>query len=104
MMTVSGSMWRIGTLAVASAVLVQCSSAPPPSTATSPPPVVQSSTAPAVQPVSAADLGPSWHSGCPLAPQELRRAEVHYISIERQTHPDDLILHEDLAAQVTAIV
>ena len=94
---------RIGTLAVASAALVQCSSAPPPPTTTSPPSVVQSSTAPAVQPVSAADLGPSWHPGCPIAPRELRRVEVNYVGFDGQTHRGDLIVHEDLAAEVVAI-
>jgi hypothetical protein len=55
---------RIATLAVAGAVLVQCSSAPTPPEATSPPSAA-SPTAPAAatyQPVSAADLGPSWQT------------------------------------------
>jgi D-alanyl-D-alanine carboxypeptidase len=108
--------WRIATLAVASAVLVQCGSAPSPPAATSPPSVVETSpsaarptaatpTAPpaTIQPVSAADLGPSWHPGCPLDPRHLRRVEVNYIGFDGKTHRGDLIVHEDLAAEVVAI-
>jgi hypothetical protein len=95
---------RIGTLAVVSAVLVQCSPAPPPPAATSPPSAA-SPTAPAatIQPVTAADLGPSWHPGCPIDPQHLRRAEVTYLGFDGQTHRGELIVHEDLAAEVVAI-
>jgi hypothetical protein len=92
---------RIAKLAVAGAVLVQCSSAPAPPTA--PPSVVQSSTAPVVQPVSAADLGPSWHPGCPIAPRELRRVEVTYLGFDGQAYRGALIVHEDLAAEVVAM-
>src|SRR5258705_7970304 len=97
--------WRIVTLAVAGAVLVQCSSAPPPPTTTSPPSAA-SPTAPAAatnQPVSAAVLGPSWHPGCPIEPRELRKVEVNYVGFDGQTHRGDLIVHEDLAAEVVAI-
>jgi hypothetical protein len=95
---------RIATLAVAGAVLVQCSSAPTPPAATSPPSAA-SPTAPAatIQPVSAADLGPSWHPGCPIEPRELRRVEVNYVGFDGQTHRGDLIVHEDLAAEAAAI-
>jgi hypothetical protein len=96
---------RIATLAVVGAILVQCSSAPPPPAATSPPSAA-SPTAPAAatdQPVSAADLGPSWHLGCPIEPRELRRVEVNYVGFDGQTHRGDLIVHEDLAAEVVAI-
>jgi D-alanyl-D-alanine carboxypeptidase len=103
LMTMSGSMRRIGTLAVASAVLVQCGSTPAPPTATSPPSVVQSSTAPTVQPVSAADLGPSWRPGCPVEPQDMRRVQVTYLGFDGQTHRGDLIVHEDLEEEVAAI-
>jgi len=96
---------RIATLAVAGAVLVQCSSAPPPPEATSPPSAA-APTAPAAatdQPVSAADLGPSWHPGCPIDPQDLRRVEVTYLGFDDQTHRGDLIVNQDLAADVVAI-
>jgi D-alanyl-D-alanine carboxypeptidase len=108
-------VWRIAPLALAAAVLVQCGSAPPPPPATSPPSVVDTSpsaappppatTTPAatIQPVTAADLGPSWHPGCPIDPLQLRRVEVDYIGFDGQTHRGALIVHEDLATEVVAI-
>ena len=103
--------WRIATLALAGAVLVQCASAPPRPAATTPPSVAETSpsvtsTAPAaatIQPVSAADLGPSWHPGCPIDPRQLRRVEVNYIGFDGQTHRGALIVNEGLAADVTVI-
>ena len=101
----SVGVWRIATLAVAGAVLVQCGPAPPPPAATSPLSAA-SPTAPAaatIQPVTAADLGPSWHPGCPINPRQLRRVEVNYIGFDDKVHRGDLIVHEDLAAEVVAI-
>jgi D-alanyl-D-alanine carboxypeptidase len=103
--------WRIATLTVAVAVLVQCGSAPPPPAATSPPSVAppSSSAAPTaapatIQPVSAADLGPSWRPGCPLDPRQLRRVEVDYTGFDGKSHRGALIVNDDLAAEVVAIL
>lgn len=84
-------------------MLVQCSSAPPPPEATSPPSAVETSLAPTIQAVTAADLGPSWHPGCPIDPQHLRRVEVAYLGFDSQTHRGALIVNQDLAAEVVAI-
>jgi D-alanyl-D-alanine carboxypeptidase len=100
--------WRIVTLALVCAVLVQCSSAPPPPpAATSPPSVAETSPSAApvatIRPISAADLGPSWHPGCPIDARQLRRVEVDYIGFDNQTHRGALIVNQDLAAEVAAI-
>ena len=95
----SVNAWRIATLAVAAAVVVQCSSAAPPPAATSryrfvveasPSTTPTALPAATIQPVSAADLGPSWHPGCPIDPRQLRRVEVDYIGFDGQTHRGDL--------------
>ena len=65
------------------------------------------STAPAaatIQPVTVTELGASWHPGCPIDPRNLRRVEVDYIGFDAQTHRGDLIVNEDLAADVVAIL
>jgi hypothetical protein len=96
-------------LTVAAAVLVQCSSAPPtpPGVPPSPPSVVTTSPsatpAATIQPVTAAGLGPSWHPGCPIEPGQLRRVEVDYLGFDGQTHRGALIVHEDVAPDVTQI-
>src|SRR3954452_11365421 len=92
---------RIATLAVTAAVLVQCSSTPPPPVVTSPPSAASPTAhAATIGPLTAADLGPSWHSGCPIDPQHLLRVEVTYLGFDGQTHRGELIVHEDLAAEV----
>jgi D-alanyl-D-alanine carboxypeptidase len=70
------------------------------------PKATQTSPSPApatIQPVSAADLGPSWRPGCPLDPRHLRRVEVDYIGFDGNTHRGALIVNQDLAAEVVAI-
>jgi hypothetical protein len=100
---------RIAMLAVATTVLVQCSSASSPPAPPSPPsqPSIATPsptpTAAAIQPVTAADLGPTWHPGCPIEPQELRRVEVTYLGFDGQTHRGDLIVNQDVAAEVVTI-
>src|SRR5689334_16073219 len=102
------------TLALVSVLLVQCGTAPTPPApsppAATPPPSVKTSPSPTaslphttppptVQPVTAAELGPSWRPGCPIDPQRLRKVEVTYLGFDGQTHRGELIVNEDLAAE-----
>jgi D-alanyl-D-alanine carboxypeptidase len=105
--------------AMTAAVLVQCTSAPPPAPApipspstaspssTTPPPPPSATTAapppPTVQPVTAAELGESWRPGCPLEPARLRRVQTDHIAMDGETHRGELIVHEDLVAEVIEI-
>jgi hypothetical protein len=103
----------VAMLAVAITVLVQCSPAPPPappsppSIATPSPPSIATPsptpTATAIRPVAADDLGPSWRPGCPVDPSQLRRVEVTYLGFDGQTHHGELIVNQDVAAEVVAI-
>jgi D-alanyl-D-alanine carboxypeptidase len=112
-------------VATAGCALVQCASAPPPPPATSPPPPAATSSpsvasppppvppppvsappapaAPTVRPVTAAELGASWRPGCPLEPGRLRLVELNYLGFDGQIHRGELIVHEDLVAEVIAI-
>ncbi|WP_082930064.1 M15 family metallopeptidase [Mycobacterium sp. 1164966.3] len=106
-------------------VLAQCSATPPPQAAT-PSPSASASSSPSaatspsaaaspspsappapvatsVQPVTAADLGTTWHPGCPVEPEQLRRVDVAYIGFDGQTHHGELIVHEELVPDVIAI-
>ena len=56
-----------------------------------------------VRPVTAAELGASWRPGCPVGPERLRRVEVNYIGFDGQTHRGELVVHEDVVADVIAI-
>ncbi|MGP4054840.1 M15 family metallopeptidase [Mycobacterium sp. 4D054] len=108
-------------LAVMTAVLVQCASAPEPparsgdpatgsSIAASPrlsPETVRTVTAAPprpraaqVHPVTAADLGATWRPGCPLDPDALRRVELDYVGFDGQTHRGRLVVHRDVTQAV----
>jgi hypothetical protein len=104
------SVLRIAMVGLAAAVVVQCSSAPSPPSATSQSPgpltttitTTRPSAAP-VQPVTAAHLGASWHPGCPVDPGRLRRVEVDYLGFDGATHRGALIVDEELAPEVAAL-
>lgn len=105
-MTPSG---RLLTVLATLAVLVQCSPAPPPHPA-APPAVPPSSsaatTAPAaaiVQPVTVAELDTTWQPGCPVAAEQLRRVDIGYLGFDGRPHRGQLIVHEDLVAEVIEI-
>ena len=108
--------WRIATLAVAGALLVQCSlrrrplqrrrhhrpsrrrhRLPPTAARHDAQPLPRFSRS--VPPTSARAGSPAAR----LDPQRLRRVDVNYIGFDGKTHRGDLIVHEDLAAEVVAI-
>jgi hypothetical protein len=56
-----------------------------------------------VHPVTPGELGASWRPGCPLEPARLRRVELNHLGFDGQTRRGELIVHEDLVAEVIAI-
>lgn len=98
------SIW----VAVAAAVLVQCS-APPQRSPVAAPSATTTTTitttvpAPIVVPVTVAELGASWRPGCPVAPEQLRRVEVDYLGRDGSDHRGALVVHQDVVADVIAI-
>jgi hypothetical protein len=72
-----------------------------PTTGTPPP---RDATVPAyrgtVSTVTAADLGSSWRTGCPVGPADLRRVRVDHWGYDGAVHRGDLIVHADVAADV----
>jgi hypothetical protein len=52
--------------------------------------------------VSAADLGPSWHSGCPVDPSALVRLTVSYLGFDGVARTGDLIVARRVALVVIA--
>ena len=82
-------------------VLTQCATPsqqpPQPAGAVSPPPAAAD-----VHAVTAAELGASWHPGCPVGPELLRRVGITYLGYDGKTHRGELIVHRDLSADVIA--
>jgi hypothetical protein len=87
----TGQAAVVGTIALALA-LPQCTAAevPPRSEAT-------------VQPVTAAELGPSWRPGCPVEPGQLRKVLVSHIGFDGQTHTGQLVVNQDRVHEVIAV-
>lgn len=92
------------------AVLVQCTGAQLPPGAAQPSSTVTSASArppqraPAVvHPVTASELGASWHPGCPIEPSQLRLVDVSHLGFDGRTHHGELVVHEDLVPEVIAI-
>jgi hypothetical protein len=57
----------------------------------------------AVAPVTAAELGGSWHQGCPVGPAELRTLHVSYIGFDGRAHTGAIVVHRDVTGEVTTI-
>ena len=53
-----------------------------------------------IAPVTAAQLGPSWHAGCPVGPSELRRLFVSYVGFDGRAHRGELIVNRAVASDV----
>ena len=103
-------------IAIVGGALVQCASAPsapppPPAATTSAPipttsaptPTTTPPAPPTVHPVTAADLGASWRPECPIGPEQLRRVDVDHLGLDGERHRGQLIVHEDLVADVQAV-
>ena len=89
---------------------------PPPSptspSSTSAPTPVTSTTLPAttttatpafsatVETVTAADLGASWHDGCPVGPADLRRVRLTYWGFDNAPHAGVLIVHVSVVDEI----
>ena len=56
-----------------------------------------------VTPVTRAELGASWHPGCPVAPAQLRRVTVPYWGFDAAAHTGNLVVNVAVAARVGSI-
>ena len=53
--------------------------------------------------VTVAELGASWRPGCPVPPEALRRVDIDYAGFDGRTHRGELIVHQDVVADVVTI-
>src|SRR5207248_7045587 len=51
-----------------------------------------------VSAVSAADLGATWHSGCPVGPAQLRLLRLTYWGFDGQAHAGTLVVNASVAS------
>ena len=57
----------------------------------------------AVAPVTAAELGASWHAGCPVGPAQLRTLRVSFVGFAGKARSGAIVVHQDVAGEVTTI-
>src|SRR5215831_16944131 len=57
----------------------------------------------AVAPVTAAQLGRSWHPGCPLGPPALRTLTVSYVGFDGRAHRGRLVVAASVTDEVTTV-
>lgn len=56
-----------------------------------------------VAPVTAAQLGRSWHPGCPVGPRDLRLVRVSYVGFDGRAHTGALVVHRIVKEDVQII-
>jgi len=56
-----------------------------------------------VAPVTAAQLGKSWHPGCPVGPAQLRRVRVSYVGFDGRAHFGELVVDAAVAGDVETV-
>ena len=83
---------------------------PAPTTPARGPSVPASTTAPAppgfssgVAPVTAAQLGATWHAGCPVGPAQLRLLTLSYWGFDGVPHQGSLVVNESVTAAVVRV-
>lgn len=56
-----------------------------------------------VAPVTAAELGRSWHPGCPVGPASLRRVTVSYVGFDGRAHRGELVVNRAVTSDIAAV-
>src|SRR5438552_14691639 len=56
-----------------------------------------------VLPVTAAQLGRSWHAGCPVGPSQLRRLSVSYVGFDGAAHRGELVVNRSVTSDLTVV-
>jgi hypothetical protein len=64
----------------------------------SPPPFVAR-----VERVTAADLGASWHRGCPVSPAQLRLVRLRYFDFDGKPHLGGIVVNSSVVSDVTRV-
>jgi len=53
--------------------------------------------------VTAAELGPSWHAGCPVGPSQLRLLRVSFVGFDGRAQTGAIVVHRDVAGDVVTV-
>jgi hypothetical protein len=53
--------------------------------------------------VSAAQLGATWHAGCPVGPNELRAVKMSYVGFDGTAHVGTMVVNESVVTSVIRV-
>jgi hypothetical protein len=53
-----------------------------------------------IRPVSAAELGKSWHEGCPVGPEQLKLIKLRYLGFDGRSHDGEVVVGKEVAVEV----
>ena len=56
-----------------------------------------------IAPVTALELGKSWHPGCPVGPSQLRNVTVSYVGFDGRAHTGTLVVNRAVVANVRTV-
>src|SRR5436305_15338101 len=56
-----------------------------------------------IAPVTAAQLGRSWHEGCPVGPSRLRAVSVSYVGFDGRAHTGTLVVDRRVTRDVVFV-
>ena len=56
-----------------------------------------------IAPVTAAELGKSWHAGCPVGPSQLRNFTVSYVGFDGRAHTGTLVVNRAVVSEVRTV-
>jgi hypothetical protein len=56
-----------------------------------------------VERVTAAELGRSWHPGCPVPPSQLARIRLRYVGFDGRAHVGAIVVNRRVAPQVVSV-
>ena len=99
-------------------LLASCTKSPPAARSSTPrqPPTTSTTTVPAstttttvpafsssVAVVTAAQLGGTWHVGCPVDPSQLRLLQLRYWGFDNQSHLGTIVVNASVADQITEV-
>jgi hypothetical protein len=85
---------------------VATTSTVPPTTTSAPPPTTTTAVAtfsPVVSDVTAAQLGATWHEGCPVDPSQLRSIQLEYWGFDGTGHQGTIVVNETVVQSVIQI-
>lgn len=57
----------------------------------------------AVASVTVAELGASWHEGCPVGPEQLRTVRVSYVGFDGRSHTGAIVVRQAVVADVSTV-